>query len=71
MLPFCDEPDRIAARVYATIRNLVDKEAGKCNPETGEFIADCPCCAFWRGAVAGFGVAALVALAVVFIVALR
>lgn len=35
---YCDSPDRLAARVFASL-------AGRA--------AGCPCCSFWRGALIG------------------
>lgn len=37
-LPICDRPDRIGARVFLRVSGMA---------------AECPCCSFWRGVVAG------------------
>lgn len=54
---FCDDPDRVAARIYATIRHLVDDPSSR-----GEWLLpDCPCCAFWRGVASALIVVGLLA----------
>lgn len=57
----CDTGDRIAARIYVAVRRALDPAARVAEPER-----DCPCCAFWRGAVVVGGTAAALAVALCF-----